>query len=129
MKLRHTSSKPSKQRRLLASLAIHQRGKLLSAGLSEELRKKHERRSYPIRTGDTVRITRGDFQGIEGKVSEVDRETGRIFVEGVTREKVSGKTVKVPIHASKVMITTLNLDDKWRAEALKAVKETHEAVG
>jgi ribosomal protein L24 len=62
---------------------------------------------------------RGDYKGFEGKVTEVDREKYRIFVEGVTREKVDGTTIPVPIHPSKVMITRLNLDDKWRAEALK----------
>lgn len=62
---------------------------------------------------------RGDFKGFEGKVTSVDRKEYRIFVEGVTREKVDGSTALVPIHPSKVMITRLNLDDKWRREILK----------
>jgi large subunit ribosomal protein L24 len=62
---------------------------------------------------------RGDFKGFEGKVSRVDRRKYRLFVEGVTREKVDGSTVLIPIHPSKVMITHLNLDDKWRKEILK----------
>jgi len=62
---------------------------------------------------------RGDYKGIEGKVSRVDRRKYRIFVEGVSREKVDGSTVLIPIHPSKVMITHLNLDDKWRKEILK----------
>jgi ribosomal protein L24 len=37
----------------------------------------------------------------------------------VTREKVDGTTVPIPIHPSKVMITRLNLDDKWRREILE----------
>ncbi|MEM2530609.1 MAG: 60S ribosomal protein L26 [Candidatus Bathyarchaeia archaeon] len=43
-----------------------------------------------------------------------------MFVEGITRESVSGEAKNVPIHASKVMITSLDLSDKWRAEALEA---------
>jgi len=62
---------------------------------------------------------RGDRKGLEGKVTRVDRKEYRIFVEGVTREKVDGTTTFVPIHPSKVMITSLNLDDKWRRESLK----------
>jgi large subunit ribosomal protein L24 len=67
-----------------------------------------------------VRIIRGDRKGTEGKVTEVDQKAHRIFIEGVTREKVDGTTTLVPIHPSKAMITGLNLDDKWRKESLKA---------
>jgi len=62
---------------------------------------------------------RGDYKGFEGKVTRVDRREYRIFVEGATREKVDGSTALIPIHPSKVMITRLNLDDKWRREILK----------
>lgn len=70
---------------------------------------------------------RGDRKGLEGKVTRVDRKNYRIFVEGVTREKVDGTTAFVPIHPSKVMITSLNLDDKWRRESLKAGVSVTEA--
>jgi large subunit ribosomal protein L24 len=68
---------------------------------------------------------RGDKKGVEGKVTRVDRSKYRLFVEGITREKVDGTAIQVPIHPSKVMITSLNLDDKRRRESLKveALKE------
>ena len=75
-----------------------------------------------MRTGDTVRIVRGDFSGVEGKVSDIDTTRQRLFVEGVTREKVAGTSEKVSVHCTKVMITRLNLDDKWRADSLKEPK-------
>lgn len=75
-----------------------------------------------MRTGDTVRINRGDFSGVEGKVSDIDTARQRLFVEGVTREKVAGTSEKVSVHCTKVMITKLNLDDKWRANSLKESK-------
>jgi len=62
---------------------------------------------------------RGDRKGFEGKVSQVDRTKYRIFVEGVTREKVDGTAISIPIHPSKVMITRLDLDDKWRRGILE----------
>jgi len=62
---------------------------------------------------------RGDRKGFEGKIVQVDRKNYRIFVEGVSREKVDGTTMPLPIHPSKVMIINLNLDDKWRREILK----------
>jgi large subunit ribosomal protein L24 len=96
--------------------------KLLAAPLSAELRQTYSTRSLPVRNGDTVKITRGDFSGVEGKVSDIDTVRQRLFVEGVTREKVAGTSEKVSVHCTKVMITKLNLDDKWRADSLKQPK-------
>ena len=111
--------KPRKQRRNLFQAPHHQRYKRFSAPLSGDLKKAHNTNALPVRRGDSVRIMRGDRKGFEGKVVSVDRTNYRVFVEGVTREKVDGSTVLVPIHPSKVMITGLNLEDKWRREILE----------
>jgi len=113
------TTKPSKQRKRLYQAPLHKRYKRFSAPLSPRLKKSHNTNSVPVRTGDAVKIMRGDRRGSEGKVSGVDRAKYRIFVEGITREKVDGTTTLTPIHPSKVMITRLNLDDKWRREILK----------
>jgi len=113
------TTKPTKQRKELHQAPLHKRYKIFSAHLSPELKKSHNTNSIPVRTGDTVKLMRGDRKGFEGKVSRVDRKKYRIFVEGVTREKVDGTTMLIPIHPSKVMITRLSLDDKWRREILK----------
>jgi len=113
------SSKPRKQRKRLYQCPKHQRHKHLSAPLSPELREEYNTRSIPVRVGDSVRVMRGDFRGVEGKVTRVDRDKYRIYVEGVTREKVDGSTVQVPIHPSKVMVIKLNLDDDWRRKILE----------
>lgn len=107
------------RRAILKAAPHHMRGKMLSAHLSDELRAKYGARSLPIRKGDTVKIMRGEYAGVEGKVTIVYREMGRVAVEGVTREKIRGGTAPVKIHASKVMITALNLDDKWRQKILE----------
>jgi large subunit ribosomal protein L24 len=110
----------------------HIRYKLFAATLSPELRKSHGVKALPVRRGDTVRVMRGDHKGLEGKVTRVDRKRYRIFLEGLTREKVDGTTTFIPIHPSKVMITRLNLDDKWRNKILKrkgkAEKKVEEAA-
>ena len=113
------TSKPSKQRKRLYTAPLHVRSKILSAPLSPDLREKYGFRSLPIRVGDKVQILRGDHKGFEGKVLKVDRKKYRISVEGITREKVDGTTINVPIHPSKVMITELNLDDKWRRKKIE----------
>jgi large subunit ribosomal protein L24 len=85
-------------------------------------------RTLPVRSGDTVRIMRGDHKGFEGKITRIDRGIFRIYVEGLTREKVDGTTIFVPVHPSKVMVTNLNLDDKWRKKILERKKEAHRKI-
>jgi len=123
------TKKPSKQRKLLYNAPYHIRGKIMAAPLSEELRKEYGCRSLPIRSGDTVRILRGDYKDYEGRVTRVDRKKYRVYVDGVTKEKADGTTVPVPIHHSKVEIIKLNMDDKWRKRILerKSLEKTEKA--
>ena len=100
------------------NLPKHLQAKNLSSTLSDALRTKYRIRSLPVRKGDTVRVLRGEFAGVEGKVTRVLRESGRVSIEGVTREKAAGGTAQINIHASKIMLTSLNLDDKWRQRTL-----------
>ena len=122
------TSKPSKQRKRLYNAPLHIRYKLLSAPLAPELREKYGFRSLPVRVGDKVQVLRGDFKGFEGKVLSVDRKKFRITIEGITREKVDGTTINVPIHPSKVIITELNLDDKWRRKIIERKSKAREEL-
>lgn len=97
---------------------VHIRKKL-SANLSPELFEKYPTRSISVRKGDTVIIMRGAFQGVEGKITSVVPKKRVIYVEGITREKIDGTSVPVPIHPSKVRIKNLSLDDKRRKETLE----------
>lgn len=90
-----------------------------SSALSSELREKYRRRSFRPRQGDSVRIVRGEFKDIEGKVTKVLPRIGRLNVEGVTREKLAGGTAPIPVHASNVVLTALNLADKLRKRKLE----------
>jgi large subunit ribosomal protein L24 len=69
--------------------------------------------------GDTVRIIRGEFKDIEGKVTGIDSKKGVLNVEGVTREKIKGGTSPVPIDSSNVVLTSLVLVDKARKQKLE----------
>ena len=86
--------------------------------LSPELREKYKRRGIRPVEGDSVKIMRGEFKGIEGKVTKVIPATGRVTVEGVTREKIAGGNAPIPIHTSVLVITGLNLGDKARKAKL-----------
>jgi large subunit ribosomal protein L24 len=115
-------TKPSKQRKMLFQAPAHIRHKHFAAPLSPELKTSHLTKSLPVRSGDTVRVMRGDHKGFEGKITRVDLGKYRIYVEGLTREKVDGTTIFLSVHPSKVMITRLNLDDKWRKKILEKKK-------
>jgi len=112
-------TKPRLQRKRLFQAPLHVRYKHFAAPLSPELKKSHGTNAIPVRTGDTIRIMRGERKGTEGKVSSVDRKNYRVFIEGVTHEKVDGTAIPTPIHPSKVMLVRLNMDDKWRNKILK----------
>ena len=45
----------------------------------------------------------------------------------MTREKAAGISSKLPVHSSKVLITNLNLSDKWRSGLLSEKSKTVEA--
>ncbi|HLC24027.1 MAG TPA: 50S ribosomal protein L24 [Nitrosopumilaceae archaeon] len=108
--------------RQIFQAAHHTRSKQLGATLSKELRKKYGRRSARVIEGDTVRVMRGEFKGIDGKVTHVSTEKNSIAVEGIKREKLKGGNVDIYIHTSNVMITGVNLDDKWRQNRMEKQK-------
>ncbi len=89
------------------------------SALSGELREKYRRRTTRPRVGDSVRIVRGEYKDIEGKVTKVMPKEGKLNVEGVTHEKQKGGTSPVPVHTSNVIITSLNMDDKLRRKKLE----------
>ena len=122
------TTKPSKQRKMLFQLPDHRRVKVFSARLTPELQTSHGVKTVPVRSGDTVRIVRGEHRGFEGKITRVDRMNYRVFVEGLTREKVDGTTIFVSIHPSKVVVTRLNLDDKWRKKVLEEKRKAAKKV-
>lgn len=112
------SRQPRKQRLARYQAPMHRRRKFLGAPLSPELRKKHGKRTVPVRKGDKVRVMRGDFVRLEGEITEVDTKRGVILVQGATTAKVDGTQVQRPIHPSKVMILTL-AEDKRRSKAIE----------
>jgi large subunit ribosomal protein L24 len=99
-------------------ISKHKRDKFLGANLSINLREQHNKRSMRVIKGDTVRILRGEYVGIEGKVEKVNTERSTLSIEGVQREKIRGGNVKVQVHASNVQIISLNTDDDYRLKGI-----------
>lgn len=113
-------TKPSKSRLIVYKAPLHKKSKWIRSILSKELREKYKVRNVRVRVGDVVRVMRGEYKGVEGRVKRVDVKTGRLEIEGIQREKVRGDKVPVMIHASKVMIVSLDLSDKLRKEKLES---------
>jgi large subunit ribosomal protein L24 len=116
-----TSSKqPRKQRKYRVNAPLHIKRKLVSAHLSEELRKQHKKRSFPIRKGDKVKVLRGAFKGTIGEIDRVSYKKTKVYVKGVEKKKKDGTSqTKIPLDASNVIILSLNLSDKRRQSALQ----------
>jgi large subunit ribosomal protein L24 len=114
----NSSKKPRKQRKYIYHAPFHIRHKFLSAHLSKELRERYKKRSLTVRKGDEVQIMKGKFKKKTGKVNRVDMKGIKVFIDGVTRKKVDGSEIPVPIHPSKLKIINLNLGDKKRLEVL-----------
>jgi large subunit ribosomal protein L24 len=89
------------------------------SNLSDDLKKQYSKRSTSVVKGDTVKIVRGEYKGVEGKVEKINTEKGKLSIEGVQREKIKGGNVKVLIHASNVIISSLNMDDKFRKNKME----------
>lgn len=87
--------------------------------LSTELRDKYKRKTVTPRKGDSVKIIRGEFKGIEGKITKVMPHYGTINVDGVTKEKQKGGSSPVPIRSSKVVVTAVVVEDKTRKKKLE----------
>ncbi len=117
---------PGKQRKKLFNAPAHIRHKHMAAPLSSELAASKGAKTLPVRKGDTVRILRGDNKGFEGKVSRVDLKAYRIYLEGLTHEKVDGTNIFLAVHPSKVQIRNLNLDDKYRKDTVLGRKTAPE---
>jgi len=107
-----------KQRKARANAPLHERRKAIAAHLSKELRGKYKHRAITVRKGDTVKVIRGSFKGHTEKVSDVDTKAYKIYIEGLTLSKSDGKKVARPIDPSNVIVTKLDLSDKYRREKL-----------
>ena len=112
----------------LIHIPKHQRDKMVGAVLEDSLRKQYGRKNIRVVKGDSVRVMRGEYKGVEGKVEKVNTEHATFHIEGVQREKIRGGQVKVPIHSSNVMVISLNLDDSYRSSKLQGATKAESAA-
>ena len=111
--------KPTKMRNRLIYKASHVvQSSQLGSTLSDDLRKRYGKRSVRVTKGDHVSIQRGEYKGVDGKVTVVLPDKQYVAIEGIKKEKTKGDKFDVHIHTSNLMVTSLNTDDKWRMKVL-----------
>lgn len=118
------SSKPRKQRLFRYNAPNHIRQKFVHAHISKELAKKLgvRKRSLQVRRGDTVKVMSGNSRGKSGKVSGVDLRRAVVFIDGIARKSAKGREIQIPISASNVYITDLDMTNKLRSAKIEAAK-------
>ncbi|MFQ5440858.1 MAG: 50S ribosomal protein L24 [Nitrosopumilaceae archaeon] len=115
--------KPTKMRNKLIYRASHvTKSKQISSPLSKDLQKKYNKKSVRVVEGDNIKIVRGEFKGVDGKIAKVSVQKNSIAIEGVKKEKTKGDKFDVFVHSSNVVVTGLNSDDKWRISKLEGKK-------
>jgi large subunit ribosomal protein L24 len=114
-----SSTQPRKQRKFRHNAPPHIRQKFVHAHLSKELRKKHNRRSARLRTGDKVKVMRGQYKGKTGKIERIDTGREKVYITGIEVVKKEGSKSLYPLRPSNLLIEELNLEDKKRREKYK----------
>ncbi|TFG95916.1 50S ribosomal protein L24 [Candidatus Thorarchaeota archaeon] len=107
-----SSKSPGKQRKKLYNSPIHTNKNRLKCRLDEFLQEQYGLRSLVVKTGDLVKIMRGQFRDTEGKVVRVDYKDVQVFLDSATVTKADGKEVNIPIHPSNIKIVKLEMNDE-----------------
>ena len=112
--------KPSKMRNKMIYLATFQtRSKQLGSALSKDLQKKYGKRSVRVNEGDSIKIVRGEFKGVDGKIAKISPQKNSVTIEGIKKEKTKGDKFDVYIHTSNLLVTSLNSENRWRIAKLE----------
>ncbi len=105
--------------RTIYKASLFARSKLLCSHLSKDLQKKYSKRSIRIIEGDTVKILRGEYKGVTGKITRISTEKNGAAIEGIKKEKLKGGNLDVFIHASNLLVTDIGTEDPWRQNKLE----------
>jgi len=104
---------------MLFQATLQTRSKQMGSALSKDLQKKYGKKSARVVEGDSVSILRGEFKGVDGKISKISTQKSSVAIDGVKKEKTKGDKFDVYIHTSNLVITSLNSEDKWRMAKLE----------
>ena len=113
-----SSSDTSKQRKYRLNAPLHLKRDFVASHLAPELRGKYSTRSLSLREGDTVKVMKGEFAGLSGKVNRVELKKGTVYVDGAERIRKDGTKSFFPLRPSSLLLIDLNVEDKRRVASL-----------
>ncbi|MBI2580401.1 50S ribosomal protein L24 [Candidatus Woesearchaeota archaeon] len=118
-----SSRKVSKQRKFRMNSPLHIKRALLAAPLAKDLAGKYGTKTVSLREGDSVRVARGEFKGLSGKVNAVSLKKGNVSVDGAERIRKDGTKSFSPLKPSNLLLTELNIEDKRRIASITRKQE------
>ena len=104
------------------SIKKNKRDSSIRSRLNDNLRQQYNRRNVRVVKGDTVKVVRGEYNSVEGKIDKVNTKKSTLIIEGIQKDLPKGGKVKIPIHSSNVVITSLNLEDKIRTAVIRKLR-------
>jgi large subunit ribosomal protein L24 len=113
-----SSSKAVKQRKYRLNSPLHAKREFVSVSLAPELRKRYGTRNITLRKGDTVKVLKGDFRSLIGKVNSIDIRRTEVYVDGAERVRKDGTKSFFPLEPSCLLITEVYVEDKMRNASL-----------
>jgi len=117
-----SSRKPKKQRKALYNYKLHEKSKLVSCRLADFLTDEYGIKRLPLRVGDNVRVTKGEFRDFEGEVIEITKDLKAKIKECVF-DKADGTQFHPKIHVSNLLLTKFTKEGKrmdgWRASMIE----------
>lgn len=124
------SKKPRMQRKALYEVKNHQVSPLMTVSLDKSLQEEYGVKRIPLRKEDFVRVVKGEFNGIEGKVLSLDKKTRKITIEECTLQKKDGSNYYVPISVANIVITKFTMKknklDAWRQKMIDRKQKLEE---
>jgi len=117
------SKKPTKQRNAQQRAKYHQIHKLFTIPLDKSMQEEWGIKRIPLRKDDVVKVVKGEFEGIQGKVLSIDKKTMTVTIEECTFEKKNGQTGYQKIHVSKLLLMKFadkkGKIDSWRLKVIQ----------
>ncbi len=117
------SKKPTKQRNAQRRAKYHQVHKLFTIPMDKTLQEEWGIKRIPLRKDDVVKVVKGEFEGIQGKILSIDKKTMTVTIEECTFEKKNGQTGYQKIHVSKLLLMKFadkkGKIDSWRLKIIQ----------
>ncbi|MFH2106574.1 MAG: 50S ribosomal protein L24 [Candidatus Micrarchaeota archaeon] len=114
--------KPDTERKIRYKSKLHKKKTFLHVHLSKELRLKNKTRAILVKKGDKVKIMIGSNAGKEAKVSEVDYNKSKVYLEGIAHKTARAKEAPIPFQPSNLMITEISPRKEEKKKEVKVEK-------